>query len=74
MTGKLKPENIFQVTSQLPYDRHDYRLVYRNGTKENFDNYMDVLETWYKTDKNLLSFIEVLDKKETKKKSKKGFN
>ena len=78
MIGNLEPEEnvlpeFFKVTSEDPYIRHDYRLHYQNGDKKIFDNYTDCMQVWFSTDKKLLSHIEVLDVKNKKEKSKKGF-
>lgn len=50
------------------YDRHLYKLVFKNGVTETLDNYMDVRYFWnlYKED---LKEVIVLDKKQ----SPKGF-
>lgn len=75
MVGKLDPEeNVlqwFEQTSDEPYNRHDYKLVYVNGNHKVFDNHEDFMATWFQTANMLLSHGEVLDKK-TKKKTKSG--
>jgi len=62
----------FKQTSDEPYIRHDYRVVYKNSNSIVFDNYEDVQVTWFQTPHQLLGHIEVLDKKKEKTKSK-GF-
>jgi hypothetical protein len=57
----------FTQTSDKPYDRHDYKLVYENGKEVIFNNYEDVQVTWFQHDGNFLSHVEVLDKKQKKK-------
>jgi hypothetical protein len=61
----------FQQTSDEPYNRHDYKLVYVNGNHKVFDNHEDFMSTWFQTANMLLSHGEVLDKK-IKKKTKSG--
>jgi hypothetical protein len=66
----------FKQTSEKPYIRHDYKVVFANGKSAIFDNYEDVQRTWWQTPNQLLGHVEVLDHKETKPKPKpksKGF-
>ena len=65
------PKN-FNQTSDEPYIRHDYKVVYSNGNSVIFDNYEDVQKTWFQTPHQFLGHIEVLNKKKQKTKSK-GF-
>ena len=58
----------FSQTSNEPYVRHDYKLIYENGNQVIFDNYEDVQLFWFQRGGNFLSHIEVLDKKKTKSK------
>ena len=58
----------FQQTSNEPYVRHDYKVVYNDGTHQTFDNYEDVQLLWWNRSGNFLSHIEVLDKKKSKSK------
>lgn len=53
----------FKQTSDEPYLRHHYKLVYSDGTYQVFDNYEDVQVLWFHRGGNFLSHIEVLDKK-----------
>jgi len=59
---------IFKQTSDKPYDRHHYKLVYSNGQEVIYDNYQDAQESWWNTPSDFVSHIEILDKKD-----KKGF-
>lgn len=59
----------FTQTSEDPYLRHHYKVVYRNGNSVVVDNYADVHQLWVKTNPEI---IEVLDIQE-KKKSGGGF-
>ena len=58
----------FKQTSDEPYIRHHYKLVYSNEQSVVFDNYTDVQAAWWNTPSEFVSHIEVLDVKE-----KKGF-
>jgi hypothetical protein len=60
----------FTQTSDKPYLRHHYKLHFKNKKPITFDNYQDVLMTWFNNSKEDLYYIEVLD---IKKKSK-GFS
>jgi hypothetical protein len=66
------PKN-FEQTSDAPYNRHDYKLVYSNDQSVIFDNFEDLRRTWWETPEQFLSHVEVLDKKKQKTKSK-GFS
>tara|TARA_R110002020_G_scaffold388585_1_gene599285 strand:+ start:303 stop:533 length:231 start_codon:yes stop_codon:yes gene_type:complete len=56
----------FERTSDLPYDRHKYKVHTKTGRTHIFDDYEQVRAIWFQS-KQLLSHIEVLDK-ETKQK------
>jgi co-chaperonin GroES (HSP10) len=56
----------FKQTSDLPYDRHNYKLVLSNGKEVIFEDYEDVQVTWFQTPYQFLSHIEILDKTESK--------
>jgi hypothetical protein len=58
---------IFKQTSNEPYLRHDYKVVFENGREVIFDNYEDVQVTWFQNGGNFLSHIEVLDRKQEAK-------
>jgi hypothetical protein len=63
----------FTQTSDLPYNRHNYKLFFKNGKIMEFDNWEDAQVYWFQwfsTDQ--LDLFEVLDQKKTKTKSK-GF-
>jgi hypothetical protein len=62
----------FKQTSDDPYDRHDYKLVFSDGKTLVFDNYEDLQLVWFQSPWQFLSHVEVLDKKKKKTKSK-GF-
>jgi hypothetical protein len=64
--------DLFKQTSDEPYLRHDYKVHFTNGKSIIFDNYEDVQRTWFQTPQQLLDYIEVLDRKKEKSKTK-GF-
>ena len=60
----------FSQTSDIPYDRHYYKVV--TTTNEYiFDDYEQVRQMWWNYDSSMLKYVEVIDKPKTKK--KKGF-
>ena len=50
----------FTKTSEDPYIRHNYRIVFKNKKAQVFDNYQDTLQAWYQNP-DQANFIEVLD-------------
>jgi len=56
----------FKQTSDEPYIRHHYKLVYSNGQSVVFDSYTDVQREWWNTPSDFVSHVEVLDVKEKK--------
>jgi|TARA_X000000950_G_scaffold265470_1_gene339775 hypothetical protein len=63
----------FNQTSDLPYDRHQYEFVYSNGQHLIFDSWEDVRGEWFNMPSRFKSHINVLDIKQKKKKTTKGF-
>lgn len=61
-----KLPSFFKQTSDMPYDRHEYKLVYTDGKEVFFDNYEDIQRTWFEKSGYFLSHIEVLDKTKSK--------
>ena len=59
----------FKDTSDLPYDRHDYKVYTKTGKTYVYDNYESVRAVWFQS-KKLLSHVEVLDKDKGFKKEK----
>ena len=60
----------FEQTSDIPYDRHHYKVV--TTTNEYiFDDYEQVRQMWWNYDSSMLKYVEVIDKVEKKK--SKGF-
>ena len=67
---------VFSQTSDVPYDRHNYELVLKNGKTVFFDDWTDVQGYWFVHNQipDYLDFINVLDKSKRKEKVKtKGF-
>ena len=78
MIGKLDPEervlpDWFAQTSEEPYDRHQYEFVYSNGQHLTFDSWEEARNEWFNMPSHFKSHINVLDRKQIKKKSKGGF-
>ena len=62
----------FSQTSNEPYDRHHYRIVYKDRSAV-VESWEEVQEYWWNNSRKFeLPVIEVIDKPKTKKKSK-GF-
>lgn len=63
MTKPYKPEDprYFTTYSDKPYDRHNYRIVLKNGDTKTVDDYEVARAIWYHY-KEKLSHIEVVDK------------
>jgi hypothetical protein len=57
MVGNLEPEeNVlqwFEQTSNEPYNRHDYKLVYSNGETKVFEEHQDFMAAWFQYPKQL---------------------
>lgn len=61
----------FTQTSDLPYERHKYKLYLKDGNPIMFDNWEDAKIYWFeKSSFGNLDCFEVLDKS----KKSKGFN
>jgi len=61
----------FTQTSEGLYERHLYKMVFSDGNHIIVDNYQDVYEILWKSPKDYLNYVEVLDKPLDK--TKKGF-
>ena len=70
MTKCIEPSDprYFTVTSDEPYDRHDYKIIRKDGEAMVVDSWELAREIWWNTPSFSLSHIEVLDKKTNKKK------
>lgn len=55
-----KMNDFFTQTSNDPYLKHNYKLVFKNKKCQIFDNYQDTVREWY-NNKEQCNFIEVLD-------------
>ena len=68
MTQVIDPsdERYFTKTSDAPYDRHTYNIVFSNGQSEHYSSWEQVQSRWFEVPKQFLSRIEVLDVKQSK--------
>lgn len=64
---------IFKVTSDAPYDRHDYEVVLKNNKKVFFDNWEDTQVYWFRN-WQIPDFLDVIIVKDKKKVKSKGFS
>jgi hypothetical protein len=62
----------FEQTSDAPYDRHTYRIVFTNGNTEDYPSWDVMRARWFAVSGMYLSHVEVIDIKEEKK-GGKGF-
>ena len=63
----------FKVTSEAPYDRHDYEILLKNDKKVFFDNWEDTMVYWYQNCQ-IPDFLDVIIVKDKKKEKSKGFS
>jgi len=63
----------FKVTSDAPYDRHDYEVVLKNNKKVFFDNWEDTQQYWW-ANCQMPDFLDVIIVKDKKKVKSKGFS
>ena len=63
----------FKVTSEAPYDRHDYEILLKNDKKVFFDNWEDTQVYWYQNCQ-IPDFLDVIIVKDKKKVKSKGFS
>ena len=59
----------FEQTSDLPYDRHTYKVHTKTGSTHILGDYMEVQALWFQRG-TILSHVEVLDKNKGFKKEK----
>ena len=76
MVGKLDPEERvlpewFEQTSNEPYVRPNYKLVYSNKQSVGFESWEELRNEWWNAPSQFVSHVEVLDIKQTK--NQKGF-
>jgi hypothetical protein len=63
----------FKVTSDAPYDKHNYEVVLKNNKKVFFDNWEDTQVYWYQN-WQIPDFLDVIIVKDKKKVKSKGFS
>ena len=56
----------FEVYCPKDYDKHSYKMVFKNGKKVVYNDYKVMRHEWY-THRKLVDYVEVVDK------SGKGF-
>ena len=76
MTQLIQPSDpqYFTQTSDGSYDRHNYTVVFKNKKTLQFDDYEQMRAYWFQCGRNWKNCkVNVLDKKQIKKKSNGGF-
>ena len=59
----------FTVTSDEPYDRHTYKVVYHGGKEKVVDSWEEVQSIWWNSAAiYFVSHVGVMDRKKTKSK------
>ncbi len=67
------PEFFTQSSDGL-YDRHNYKLHFKNGKAIIFEDYQSLMAFWFQYGfRDELACVDVIDKPKPKKKPKKGF-
>ena len=56
----------FTETSSEPYDRHHYKITKTNGDSLTVKSWEEAQAIWWTTPSSVLSYIDVIDKKEVK--------
>ena len=62
---------VFASTSNTPYDRHSYRVIYANGKAVEVGSYDEAQHLWYASLRPKV--IEVVSPPKAKRKSTEGF-
>ena len=62
---------VFTSTSDKPYDRHSYRVIYANGKAVEVGSYDEAQQLWYGSPRPKV--IEVMSTPKAKSKSTGGF-
>ena len=69
----MTPVTPFTETCDKSYDRHNYRVYFKDGNSRVFDNWEDAQAFWLQfTATKLLQSVEVIDKPQKRTKAK-GF-
>lgn len=63
MTQLIQPNDprYFTQTSDGSYDRHNYRVVLKDGRSAVLEDYEHVRAFWFEYESKLLSHVEVID-------------
>lgn len=64
--------NSFTCTSNVPYDRHNYEIVLKNGKKLSFSNWEDTQVYWF-NHCQIPDFLDLIIIKDKQKIKNKGF-
>ena len=63
MTPTIKQSDWFTSTSDKSYDRHKYRLVFKNKKSIVFDDYEVLRSSWFQySSSGTLDHVEILDR------------
>ena len=62
----------FTQTSDLPYDRHHYKIYYHGGEIKIVESWEEVQEIWWNTISQFISHVDVLDIPNNKNKKPNG--
>ena len=60
--GMITPTQTHTLTSDQPYNRHKYKLVFVDGRSIVFDDYSQMKQTWMQFSQ-VCSHVDVVDKK-----------
>jgi hypothetical protein len=64
----------FELTSEESYDRHDYKVVMKDGRTFTTSDWETAQMIWFQNPSQFISHIEVLDKSDsTKNQFNRGF-
>ena len=73
MSNLISPDDpqFFEVSSDEPYDRHHYELVYSNGEYLIFESWEEVRNEWFRMPSHFLSHVNVIDKVKKKRRERR---
>lgn len=67
------PDHFTQTSNEL-YDKHNYKLIFKNGKSIVFEDYESLLQFWFQYGfKDELACVDIIDKNKVKQRQKKGF-
>ena len=62
----------FSQTSDVPYDRHSYEVILKNGKKVFFEHWEEAQVYWWQNCQ-IPDFLDLIIVKDKKRKTSKGF-